>query len=96
MLAFARLIRSVNDLQIHNVLQVIGARGRAVIRTMFSHVADNTSDEIEPPYDLAPVTQTLIYSGEPRVIARFDIDAWSTWPKHPTRSWQSSAASVRP
>ena len=25
--------------------------------------------------DLGPVTQTLAYSGEPRVIARFDIDA---------------------
>jgi uncharacterized membrane protein len=75
MLAFARLIRSLNDLQIQNVLQVIGARGRAVIRTMFSHTVDNVSDEPEPPYDLAPVTQTLVYSGEPRVIARFDIDA---------------------
>jgi uncharacterized membrane protein len=28
MLAFARLIRSLNTLQIHNVLAVIGARGR--------------------------------------------------------------------
>ncbi len=27
------------------------------------------------PADLGPVTQTLIYSGEPRVIARFDISA---------------------
>jgi len=75
MLAFVGLVRSVNNLQIHNVLQVVGARGRAVIRTMFSHLADNMNDEIEPPHDLAPVTQTLIYSGEPRVIARFDIDA---------------------
>jgi uncharacterized membrane protein len=75
MLAFSRLIRSVNDLQIHNVLQVVGERGRVVIRTMFSHLADNASDENESPHDLAPVTQTLIYSGEPRVIARFDIDA---------------------
>jgi uncharacterized membrane protein len=41
MLAFARLIRGLNDLQIHNVLQVIGARGRVVIRSMFSRIADS-------------------------------------------------------
>ena len=46
MLAFARLIRSLNDLQIQNVLQVIGARGRAVIRTMFSRMADSVGDEL--------------------------------------------------
>ena len=40
MLAFARLIQSLNNLQLHNVLQVIGARGRAVIRTMFPRIVD--------------------------------------------------------
>src|SRR5271166_6807336 len=39
MLAFARLIQSLNDLQIHNVLQVIGEHGRTVIRTMFPRIA---------------------------------------------------------
>jgi len=74
MLAFSRLIRTVNDLQIYNVLHG-GERSRVVIRTMSSHLANNSSDENESPHDLAPVKQTLIYSGEPRVIARFDIDA---------------------
>lgn len=79
MLAFARLIQSVNNLQIHNVLQVIGARGRAVIRAMFPLIAD-TADAHAPngnelPVDLGPVSQTLAYDGDPRVIARFDIDA---------------------
>ena len=40
MIAFARLVQNLNNLQIHNVLQVIGARGRAVIRTMFVRIAD--------------------------------------------------------
>jgi uncharacterized membrane protein len=77
MLAFARLIQSINDLQIHNVLQVIGARGRTVIRAMFPRMADLRADQeatVTSP-DLGPTTQTLTYSGEPRVVARFDIDA---------------------
>ena len=45
MLAFARLIQSVNNLQIHNVLQIIGSRGRAVIRAMFPRIADNADAE---------------------------------------------------
>jgi uncharacterized membrane protein len=79
MVAFITLIRSLGDLQIHNVLQVISAQGRAVIRTMFPHVgheADITSrTEIGAPPDLAAATQTLTYSGAPRVIARLDIAA---------------------
>jgi uncharacterized membrane protein len=77
MLAFARLIQRINNLQIHNVLQIIGSRGRAVIRAMFPRIADNPDasrpNETELPSDLGPVTQTLIYSGEPRVIAGFDM-----------------------
>jgi len=78
MLAFVRLIRSVNDLQIHNVLQVVGSRGRKVIRAMFPRIADRAGagepNVTDVPADLGPVTQTLICSGEPRVIARFDIN----------------------
>ena len=77
MLAFVRLIRSVNDLQIHNVLQVIGSRGRTVIRAMFPYIVSSseadTPIEIGMPAELGPVTQTLSYSGDPMVIARFDI-----------------------
>jgi uncharacterized membrane protein len=78
MLAFARLIQSLNDLQIHNVLQVIGARGRAVIHAMFPHIADfgiGDQDATAAAPNLGTPTQTLTYSGEPRVIARFDINA---------------------
>ena len=77
MMAFTRLVQSLNDLQIHNVLQVIGVRGRSVIRMMFPLIADNpkvTPEEIEVPLNLGPPTQTLIHSGEPRAITRFDLD----------------------
>ena len=80
MLAFARLIQSLNNLQIQNVLQRVGARGRAVIHTMFPAI-DNASVPATPkaataPPALGPVSQTLIYSGRPRSIASFDIDGF--------------------
>ena len=77
MLAFAKLIQSLSDLQIHNVLRSIGTRGRSVISGMFLHI-DSTATEQESlatTTDLGPATQTLIYSGEPQAIARFDIGA---------------------
>jgi uncharacterized membrane protein len=77
MLAFARLIRSVNNLQVHNVLQVIGARGRTVICAMFPRLEQSAngavSTEAEAPGDLGPATQTISYSGQPRSIARYDV-----------------------
>ena len=79
LLVFVWLIRSVNDLQIHNVLQVIGSRGRAVIRGMFPHTVSYSEAEtptaIGVPAEFGPVTQTLSYTGDPMVIARFDIAA---------------------
>src|SRR6516165_2675188 len=77
MVAFARLVQSLNDLQIHNVLQVIGTRGRSVIRVMFPLIADNAKvsrEEIDAPLNLGQPTQTLTHSGEPRTITRFDFD----------------------
>jgi len=78
MLAFAKLVESLNGLQIHNVLRVIGARGRAVIRAMFHYLGDgertDRQQEAATSPDLGLPTQTLTYSGEPRVVARFDID----------------------
>ena len=80
MLQFARLIRGVSDLQISNTLRLIGDRGRAVINEMFhesnspsavSSADWSSSDEYA---DLGAPTQTLRYSGEPRVIGKFDVD----------------------
>ena len=79
MLAFARLIQRLNNLQLQNVLQVIGARGRAVIRAMFPLIVDQRGDAqangTAGPADLGPATQTLSYSGDPLVITKFDIGA---------------------
>jgi len=77
MTAFARLVQSLNDLQIHNVLQVIGTRGRSAIRMMFPLITDNAKvspEAIEIPLNLGPPTQTLTHSGAPRAITRFDLD----------------------
>ncbi len=76
MLAFAKLIQSLNSLQIQSVLQLVGAKGRAVIQAMFP--AANTtvprrSIDADAHPALGPATQILTYSGRPRVIARFDI-----------------------
>jgi uncharacterized membrane protein len=78
MLAFARLVQSINDLQIQNVLQAVGARGRMVIRSMFPVTEHNaTADQRVGDKLLFPgkITQTLTYSGEPRIIAKFNIEA---------------------
>jgi uncharacterized membrane protein len=77
LMAFARLIQRLNDLQIDNVLQFIGKRGRSVIAALFEGIAESDADarggaEVRAP--LGPLTQVLAYSGEPRTIARFDID----------------------
>src|SRR6516225_12337723 len=76
MTAFTLLVQSLNNLQIHNVLQAIGARGRSVIRMMFPLIADNPNvsrEQIEIPLNFGPPTQTLTHSGEPRAITRFDL-----------------------
>jgi len=77
MVAFAGLVQSLSDLQINNVLQVIGARGRSVIRAMPPLIADGANpnrEGTELPCVLGPMTQTLTHSGEPGVITRFDLD----------------------
>jgi Predicted membrane protein len=43
MLLFARLVQSLNDLQINNVLKLIGDRGRAGIREMFRRLDENAA-----------------------------------------------------
>lgn len=78
MLGMAKLVQSLNSLQIHNVLQDIGKRGRTVIRAMFPRIADSADsgpDIEELCRNLAAATQTLTYTGEPRVIASYDMRA---------------------
>jgi uncharacterized membrane protein len=74
MLALIRLIKSVIDLQVHNVLQVLGTRGRAVIHALFqpSGEGDPFTRHADVP---APeeAMQTVFYSGRPLVITHFDL-----------------------
>ncbi|HSV22955.1 MAG TPA: DUF2254 domain-containing protein [Xanthobacteraceae bacterium] len=81
MLLFSRLIQRLTDLQITNVLQLIGDRGRKVIAGMFLHLDDNRNPQggddkkASGGMQLGPITQTLKYSGEPRTIAKLDIES---------------------
>jgi uncharacterized membrane protein len=77
---FSKLVQSINNLQITNVLDMIGSRGRETIRDLFQRL-----DEAETPgdgaakqpdrRDLGAVTQTLRYSGEPRALASIDTNS---------------------
>ena len=79
MLLFARLIQRLNDLQISSVLKTIGDRGRKTIRQMFQRLdeaSDSTTGPAAPAVDegrLGPVSQTVTYTGDPKVIAELDI-----------------------
>ena len=78
MFLFARLVQRLTSLQINQVLQFVGARGRAVIHETFPRGAELAAviDAAEEARgDLGPVTQTLRYEGKPRSIARLDIPA---------------------
>jgi len=79
LLMFARMIQSLNALQIHNVLRSIGNRGRVVIREMFVHLPEYTGAEPQAsrivPSEFGSPMQTLVYTEEPMVIAKFEIAA---------------------
>ncbi len=71
MLMFARLMQRLGDLQIGNVLQLVGDRGRAVIGEMFPRLADRSAPTRPPEgaaghLRLGPATQTVKYLGKPR------------------------------
>ncbi|MBQ0820949.1 DUF2254 domain-containing protein [Microvirga sp. HBU67558] len=78
MFFFARLVDRLADLQIGNVLQLIGDRGREVIRDMFSE--SDAALEIEGNiaqchFDAVKhglTIQTLKYSGYPRAVTMLD------------------------
>jgi uncharacterized membrane protein len=80
MIMFSRLMQRLNDLQISNVLHLIGDQGRAVISDMFRHLDDSSAgrageDPAELHARLGPPTQTLKYFGKPRTITELDVGA---------------------
>ena len=80
MLLFSALMKGLSDLQITNVLHVIGDNGREVIREMFRRLDEETNSpskhgrETSNVSDLGPVVQTLRYFDAPRTIVSLDID----------------------
>ena len=80
MLMFSRLMQRLGDLQIGNVLHLVGDQGRAVIADMFRRLDDapaapRASEATAGRARLGPVTQTVKYFGKPRTVARFDVDS---------------------
>ena len=78
MLMFSRLMQRLGDLQIGNVLHLVGDQGRAVIGEMYrglggasgaAHPAKGTASTAR----LGRVTQTVKYFGKPRTVAKLDI-----------------------
>jgi uncharacterized membrane protein len=80
MLLFSRLVQRLTDLQITSVLQLIGDKGREVIRDTFRHLDKRPVAECQGEIEsaggvlLGPISQTLVYSGHPRTIAEFNTD----------------------
>ena len=80
MLLFSALMKRLSDLQVTNVLHVIGDNGRAVIRDMFRRLDEKANGRAGPAQQacdlstLGPVVQRLKYFAAPRTIAKFDID----------------------
>ena len=81
MLLFSRLVQRLTDLQITSVLQLVGDKGREVIREMFRRLDERPAAEWNHGIKSAegvrfgPVSQTLMYSGRPRTIAELNTDA---------------------
>jgi uncharacterized membrane protein len=80
MLLFARLVQRLSDLQITNVLQLIGDKGREVIRDLFARRQGKPSawqhaETGVSGLQLGPIAQVLRYSGEPRSVASLNISA---------------------
>ncbi len=80
MLLFSRLMQRLGDLQIGNVLHLLGDQGRAVIAEMFRRL-DDASAAPHPAKSaartvrLGRVTQTVKYFGKPRTVAKLDVDS---------------------
>jgi uncharacterized membrane protein len=79
MLMFSRLMQRLSDLQISNVLRLIGDEGRVVIARSFGRLSEHPAEALEAPRDLLArlggATQTLKYFGDPRTITELDVAA---------------------
>ena len=81
MLLFSRLIKGLSDLQITNVLHMVGDQGREIIRTTFQRFDEeavgkpNAGSEAARESQLGSAIQSLTYSAAPLTIVRFDIDS---------------------
>ena len=78
MLMFARLMQRLGDLQIGNVLHLVGDQGRAVINDMFRRLNGKPgarASRSRTARSSGSSTQTVKYFGKPRAIARFDVDS---------------------
>ena len=78
MLLFSKLMQRLGDLQIGNVLHLLGDQGRTVIGDMFrrlddapaaAHPAESSTAQV------GRVSQTVKYFGKPRTIAELDVDS---------------------
>lgn len=76
MLAFARTVQSLSELEISSVLQDLGDKGRAAIARAFRQLGPTTgAREGEPRADnpaLGQPTQSIAYSGVPRYVVSLD------------------------
>ena len=79
MLMFARLMQRLGDLQIGNVLHLVGDQGRAVIAEMFRRLEEASAAPRTPQGAAAVppfrhVTQAVHYFGKPRIVAKLDVE----------------------
>ena len=79
MLMFSRLMQRLGDLQIGNVLHLVGDQGRAVIGEMYRRLDDasaaaHSAKGAASTAPLGGVTQTVKYFGKPRTVAKLDVD----------------------
>src|SRR6202046_1759971 len=80
MLLFSRLMQRLGDLQIGNVLHLLGDQGRAVIGEMFRGLGDaslapHPIKSAASTARLGRLTQTVKYFGKPRAVAKLDVDS---------------------
>lgn len=77
MLLFSRLVQRLSDLQITNILAMVGAKGRSVIEDMFPLADEAGAIAVDNagrhPGKLGEAVQELNYAGVPRTVAKLDI-----------------------